>query len=281
MNTWDYSSDLEPFEKYLSAVLSTEAPPPHKDLFKFWEGMEYSLFGGGKRFRPLLCILTAKALGKDPTVAYPLAAALEMIHTYSLIHDDLPCLDNDDERRGRPTHHKVFGEDMALLAGDALQSMAFFVLANDYKDHPHLSALIKSVALAAGPQGMVGGQVLDMLADQETPGEELLKRIHELKTGVLISVCVHGTAEVCLASDSEKKLCKDFGDKLGLAFQISDDLQDHQEGEESKNFAFLVGPEKTKDWLHLLSKESHSLLDQMTGDTSGLKSLVEFNLQRV
>jgi geranylgeranyl diphosphate synthase type II len=277
----DFSAELAPFERYFSDLLKFEIRPPATALENFWKGMEYSLFGGGKRFRPLLSLLTAKALGEDPIMVYPLAAAVEMIHTYSLIHDDLPCLDNDEERRGRPTNHRVYGEDMALLAGDALQSLAFFVLAEAYAKHPRAAAVIKAVARAAGPQGMVGGQVLDMLADMEAPGEESLRQIHELKTGALIQVAVTGAALVGEASKAELDSLHLFGEHLGFAFQIADDIQDSHEGETAKNFVGLLGEEKANRLLRAVSEKAFRVLETLKGDTEGLRSLVEFNLSRL
>lgn len=273
--------DLSGFEKYFSEVLKTRVPPVSPKLEAFWEGMEYSLFGGGKRFRPSLSLLTAKALGKDPEVVFPFAASVEMIHTYSLIHDDLPSLDNDDERRGRPTHHKKYGEDMALLAGDALQTLAFFLLADSYSAHPKVASLIKNLALASGPQGMVGGQVLDMLADKSEPSADELKKIHQLKTGALISISVTGAGLVCEASEIEMSALKIFGDELGLAFQIADDIQDAREGELTKNYVGFFGEEKALNYLYETSQRAEEALAKLKHNTSELQSLIQFNLKRV
>lgn len=281
MNSSDFSTELKPFEDFFGGILKESVLPPASALTDFWQGMEYSLFGGGKRFRPLLSLLTAKSLGQGPEAVYPFAASVEMIHTYSLIHDDLPALDNDDLRRGRATHHKVYGEDMALLAGDALQTLAFQVVADHYREHPQVAEIVSGLARAAGPRGMVGGQVLDMLADRHAPTQKELELIHKLKTGALISISVVGAALVCEASQARLQPLKRFGDILGLAFQIADDIQDAQEGEDSKNFVALLGEEKTKEWLQTLSGEALSCLSQLPGDTSGLESLVKFNVERV
>ncbi len=281
MKPENFSAELKDFEVYLRGILKAKVRPAHPKLESFWQGLEYSLFGGGKRFRPLLSLLSAKALGKNPQLVFPLAAAIEMIHTYSLIHDDLPCLDNDDERRGRATHHKVYGEDMALLAGDGLQTLAFFELASSYAHHPNGMRIIEEVSKAAGLQGMVGGQVLDMLADLQAPGPDELKRIHELKTGALIQVSVVGSGLVCEVSDPELKSLRHFGEDLGLAFQIADDIQDAREGETAKNYVGFFGEEKAKALLSEASNRAKRSLDSMKHNTSELRSLIEYNLKRV
>src|SRR5262249_2401240 len=152
-----YRAELEALEVYLRSALN---PMPHPSLEKFWESMFYSLLSDGKRFRPVLSLLTAKAFGKPYEIVMPLAAAIELIHTYSLIHDDLPLMDNDDMRRGRPTNHKVYGDAMALLAGDGLLTAAFSVLTQS--SSTHAITAVHLLSEAAGPRGMVGGQVLDI-----------------------------------------------------------------------------------------------------------------------
>lgn len=275
-----FSDELLDFEDFLKSCLHKRASAPHEKLLAFWEGMDYSLFGGGKRFRPLLTILTAKALKRPPSEVYPLAAAVEMIHTYSLIHDDLPCLDNDDIRRGRPTHHKKFGEDMALLAGDGLLTLAFFTLAENYTNHPKVGAVVRDVALASGIQGMVGGQVLDVKWDKEGTAD-LLKKIHEMKTGALISVSVKMAATLCEANKTDLHHLSKYGDLLGLAFQLSDDIQDAREGETGKNFASLWGEEKTLKYLNEVSEQAEGQLKHFGSEAEPLRELVSFNFDRI
>lgn len=273
--------ELQAFETYLKEALNASSLKPSPLLDFFWEGMNYSLFGGGKRFRPQLCVLTAQALKQKPEKVYPLASAIEMIHTYSLIHDDLPCLDNDDLRRGRPTHHRAFGEDMALLSGDALLTLAFFILAKEYAAHPKLSEVIQEVSKAAGVQGMVGGQVLDMKWNPTSKDKDLLKQIHDLKTGALISVAVRMSAVVCAADESQCKSLAAYGDLLGLAFQVSDDIQDAEEGETNKNFVSLLGLEKTKAYLKELSEAAIQCLSRFDQSADPLRQLVHFNQHRI
>ncbi len=194
------------------------------------EAMRYSLFAGGKRVRPVLCLAAASALKADPQPLLPLACALECIHTYSLIHDDLPAMDNDDLRRGMPTSHKKFGEAAAILAGDGLLSYAFELLSRPETASSLPPAeqlrIIHLVARAIGPQGMVGGQVLDMEA--EGAGEkvtlEQLRRIHRRKTGALITASVQTGAIAGRATAEQFAALTAYGEQVGLAFQIVDDL---------------------------------------------------------
>jgi geranylgeranyl diphosphate synthase, type II len=189
--------------------------------------MRYSLLAGGKRIRPVLALATARAVGREPRDVLPLAAALELIHTYSLIHDDLPAMDDDDLRRGRPTNHKAFGEDVAILAGDGLYAEAFrHVLSEQAGDPRHLLSAVCELAAATGVNGMVGGQYIDVkgLVDG---GAASLRRLHELKTGRLIGASVEC---VLLLSGggggSTLTHFRSFAAELGLLFQIVDDILD-------------------------------------------------------
>jgi geranylgeranyl diphosphate synthase type II len=183
------------------------------------EAMRYSLLAGGKRIRPVLALATAQAIGRDPASVLPLAGALELIHTYSLIHDDLPAMDDDDLRRGRPTCHKAFGEDVAILAGDGLYAEGFRLLLSEQDGEPaNLLAAAAELARATGVQGMVGGQYMDVAASA-VPGPEGLRRLHELKTGRLIAAS--GENEPATIT-----LFRTFASELGVLFQIVDDILD-------------------------------------------------------
>ena len=194
------------------------------------EAMRYSLFAGGKRVRPILAIATAEALGAKTAELLPLAGSLELIHTYSLIHDDLPAMDDDDFRRGRPTCHKVYGEAIAILAGDGLLNMAFEVLSDPRRiktvSPRMLVAIINEICTASGVHGMVGGQVVDM----EYEGKEIdlptLEYIHTHKTGALIRASVRVGALYAKASEKRLKALTRYGEMVGLAFQIADDILD-------------------------------------------------------
>lgn len=193
------------------------------------ESMIYSLEAGGKRIRPLLLFATLDAFGIDPKKGMPVAAAIEMIHTYSLIHDDLPSMDNDDLRRGKPTNHKVFGDAIAILAGDALLTYSFEVinlLANDFASADTKLKLVMEMAKAAGTEGMVGGQVADMEGEGKNLSLEELEYIHIHKTGKLLKYCVVAGAIMADSSQSQLDHLSAFAHHLGLAFQIQDDILD-------------------------------------------------------
>lgn len=192
---------------------------------KIYEAEEYSLMAGGKRLRPVIMMMTAKMCGIEPEKVLPFAAAIEMIHTYSLIHDDLPAMDNDDLRRGKPTNHKVFGEAMAILAGDALLTKAFETVAScEDIDSKLVIRAISVLSVSAGDNGMIGGQVVDIESRNED--EELLKYLHSLKTGALIKASGVIGAILAGATGEEIAAVESFCGNLGLAFQIQDDILD-------------------------------------------------------
>ncbi|ALF11472.1 polyprenyl synthetase family protein [Parageobacillus thermoglucosidasius] len=191
--------------------------------------MSYSLEAGGKRIRPLLLFATLHSFGKEPDIGLPVACAIEMIHTYSLIHDDLPSMDNDDLRRGKPTNHKVFGEAMAILAGDGLLTYAFQVIAeaNDARISPMTKIrLIEELAKAAGPEGMVAGQVADIESEGKQLSLEQLEYIHRHKTGKMLQYSVLAGALLADANNEQLRHLDLFASHLGLAFQIRDDILD-------------------------------------------------------
>ncbi|KRG15656.1 polyprenyl synthetase family protein [Lederbergia galactosidilytica] len=208
-------------ENLIHAIEELPAPKSLKDA------MKYSLKAGGKRIRPLLLFASIHAYGKDPEMGMATACALEMIHTYSLIHDDLPSMDDDDLRRGRPTNHKVYGEALAILAGDGLLTYGFELIANDENlNDADKVWLIQLLAKNAGPVGMVGGQVADIEAENKELTIKELEYIHHHKTGKLLSFGVLAGAKIAGANANELKLFEEFSQHLGLAFQISDDILD-------------------------------------------------------
>ncbi|HAL63825.1 MAG TPA: hypothetical protein DCO93_05215 [Clostridiales bacterium] len=209
---------------------------PNDDIAqkKLYDSMNYSIFAGGKRLRPMIMMMTAKMLGKPVDTVLPFACAMEMIHTYSLIHDDLPSMDNDDLRRGKPTNHKVFGEATAILAGDALLTKAFEIAAKygtEYASDDRVIKAISHLAAAAGSEGMVGGQVIDIFAGIDNLGE--LKNMHALKTGALIRASGVIGAILSGADDIEQEAIDSYCYNLGIAFQIQDDILDVSGSEES------------------------------------------------
>jgi geranylgeranyl diphosphate synthase type II len=208
---------------YLPAVLSRRrhAPP------RLMESIAYSLHAGGKRLRPALVLESCKACGGSPDnrSALAAAAAMELIHTFSLVHDDLPAMDDDDLRRGRPTNHKVYGEAMAILAGDAMVTLAFQTLATD-ADPQLVAALVEELAGASGPEGMIGGQVLDIDGEHAALSLEQLQEVHRMKTGALLTASCRMGAIAAAGAEEQLFALTHFGKHLGIAFQIVDDLLD-------------------------------------------------------
>mgnify|MGYP001623668743 FL=1 len=240
---------------------------------KIVEAMRYSLLSGGKRLRPVLTMEFCRASGGQPELAVPFACALEMIHTYSLIHDDLPCMDNDDLRRGKPTNHKVYGEGFAVLAGDALLTYAFETITH-FSDRDQLQAgqivdAIHILAHESGYYGMIGGQVLDLAAEHTNPTFEELANLQDKKTGGLIRAAVKMGCTLGKASSQQLQAAQTYADRLGLAFQIQDDILDI-EGDESvfgkpigsdleqgkATFPALIGIQKCKEMVRSLTDEA-------------------------
>lgn len=207
--------------------LNRSVPPEQTAPELIHKAMRYSLFAGGKRIRPILCMEAAHACGSAPGDVDAAACTLELIHTYSLIHDDLPALDNDDLRRGRPTCHKVFGDAMAILAGDALLTLAFQVLAEIPTDAARKIRLIQELSTASGTVGgMIGGQVNDLEGEGKPPTAALLDSIHRAKTGALLRASVRMGAIYAGADDEHLLALSNYGEHIGLAFQIVDDILD-------------------------------------------------------
>ena len=250
---------------------------------KLNESMRYSLLQeGAKRFRPTLSLLTADALGVDRSAVLPFACAVECVHTYSLIHDDLPSMDNDDFRRGKPTNHKKFDEATAILAGDALLTDAFGIVAEAYVEVPEAAVRsILELSRAAGSQGMVGGQAIDLAAKKTNFDFEDLRLLHLLKTGALIRVASVGAAIVAGASEEQIEDLSDYASSLGLAFQVADDILDYsQERPESGSYCALLGPEKTRELLHELTDEALEAIIDWDDRAEPLRELAQFNLHR-
>ena len=219
---------LEQQRQRVDQYLEQSLPDSLRDPGKLYESMRYSLLGGGKRVRPILTIAAAQALGNDNDAILPFAASLEFVHTYSLIHDDLPAMDDDDYRRGRLTNHKVYGDGMAILAGDALLTMAFELCSQDEGDHG-LSAsqqlqIVRELAFGSGHQGMVGGQVMDIQAENQEVELEHLQKIHSHKTGQLIRAAVRIGGIIGGASSTQLESLTGYAEDIGLAFQIADDV---------------------------------------------------------
>ena len=217
-------------DRTLDRWVPSEATPPET----IHRAMRYSLFAGGKRVRPLLCMAAAEAVSDNPADVESAACTLELIHTYSLIHDDLPALDNDDLRRGRPTCHKAFPESIAILAGDALLTLAFEVLARlEHVDSARKVDLIRELSTASGPVGgMIAGQVADLEGEGKPPDAQLLETIHRAKTGALLRASVRMGAIYAGATPEQYDALSCFGEHVGLAFQIVDDVLDVEQTSE-------------------------------------------------
>jgi geranylgeranyl diphosphate synthase type II len=221
------SEKRERIDSFLASYFDVPLAPP-----VLGDAMSYSLLAGGKRLRPILALASHEACGGDAESIVPYAASLEFIHTYSLIHDDLPAMDNDDLRRGRPTNHKVFGDAMAILAGDALLTEAFYLLSNSHRSAritPSVRLKVaREIAMASGAHGMVGGQAEDLLSENAPQDIDSLSFIHTHKTGALITASVRIGGLLAGARKKELRSLTHYGEKIGLAFQIIDDILDIQ-----------------------------------------------------
>ena len=226
----DLKTYLNEKRDIIERALEQFCPRPQGPEADVIEAMHYSLFAGGKRLRPILCLAGTSAVGGEEWDVLPVACALEMVHTYSLIHDDLPVMDNDDTRRGKPTNHKVFGDALAVLAGDGLLTEAFHLMTNreltKNLDPRLLVDVISLIAMAAGYEGMVGGQAVDIQSEGKAVDATLVEYIHSHKTGAMISASVSSGAILGGGSDREVRAIKEYGEKIGLAFQIADDILD-------------------------------------------------------
>ena len=224
----DVAGYLEARRLLVEEALHRFLPPETAEPAVIHRAMHYSVFGGGKRLRPVLVLAAAEAVGAAPEPLLPVAAALELIHTYSLIHDDLPAMDDDDLRRGRPTSHRVFGEAVAILAGDALLTEAFDLLTApdcvSRHDPKRLLTVIQEIAAAAGSRGMVGGQTLDVVSEGQAVDGARLEVLHRHKTGALIRASLRAGALLGGATPEELQAITAYGEAVGLAFQIADDI---------------------------------------------------------
>jgi len=246
--------------------------------------MRYSVFPGGKRFRPVLALAACEAVGAPRARALAVGCAFELIHCFSLIHDDLPCMDDDDERRGRPTNHKVFGEDIALLAGDGLSIWAFEALMSvpDDLSVGVVRQLVSELAMASGHPGMVGGQVIDLAAQrgQSVVDAEALRQIHQCKTGALIRGAVRCGALVGGASVDELERLTAYGERIGLVFQITDDILDAGSDPEPVSFPAVYGMEESKRLARVAVEEALEQLKPFGDKALPLQSLATFLLTR-
>ena len=260
-----------------------------------YESMRYSLLAGGKRIRPILVLTVAETVGLDPKQAMPFACAIEMIHTYSLIHDDLPAMDNDDYRRGNLTNHKVYGDGLAILAGDALLTLAFQLMAQSApvgKEREVLD-MIQELGQASGVEGMIGGQVADIINEGIQADADMLTYIHEHKTGALLAASVRIGAILAGVGEDELFSFTTYARRLGLAFQIVDDILDVT-GEADKlgkavgadaalsksTYPSLYGLEESIRMVNELTEQALAALELLPYDTTRLKEIALYLLQR-
>lgn len=249
------------------------------DILK--EAIEYSIENSGKRFRPILCLLTAKSLGKDYKMVLPTACAIEFIHTYSLIHDDLPSIDNDDLRRGKPTCHKKFGEDIAILAGDALFAEAFnIIIKYQIADDRTKIKILEEIAGASGASGMVAGQIVDVFFTGKKISKKKLEYIHRNKTGKMITACVRCAAILCGVSSDYLKKFTEYSENLGLAFQITDDILDVTSDNRINTFPNIWGISKSKEIAGEKINKAIAIIKSMDIDYDWLVNIANFLLAR-
>ena len=277
----DLKSYLSEKKAMVDRALEAYLPEPEGPASDVINAMKYSLFAGGKRLRPILCLAGAEAVGGTKKDCLPVACALELIHTYSLIHDDLPMMDDDDLRRGKPTNHKVFGEAIALLAGDGLLTEAFSLMTRaDLTRHVAPQVMLKVISLishGAGYHGMVGGQVVDIQSEGKAVDFSIVEFIHVHKTGALISASVASGAMLGRGNESQLQAITSYGRKIGLAFQISDDILDIEGDTETleKKAGADERKEKTTYPSVLGLKRSKEIQSELV--EAAIKSLQTFN----
>lgn len=298
---WKYPKTMELKEYLLTGRTRTEAflerymAAPDIPA-RLAEAMRYSLFAGGKRVRPVLAIAGFEACGGTGDTVLPLCAALEMIHTYSLIHDDLPAMDNDDFRRGKPTNHKVFGEAVAILAGDALLTQAFEILSDEREmaqiDPARIAAVIAEVARGAGSSGMVGGQTIDIMSEGMTIEAALLEELHSRKTGALIRASVVSGAILAGGSPERIAALRSYGSNIGLAFQIADDILDvtataeelgkstSDEARGKKTWPSMHGLDTARAMAARLSADAVAVLEPFGNAAWPLRAIAEYIVAR-
>lgn len=271
-----------------------EKDSPEKTIYS---AMRYSITAGGKRLRPILSLAVCEMLKGEIEDVIPFACAIEMIHTYSLIHDDLPAMDNDDYRRGRLTNHKVYGDAIAVLAGDALLNHAFEVMLNDtIVEDANILAKTKAMSIianAAGPSGMIGGQVVDLESEGKEISKNLLEYMHNCKTGTMLKAPIMSAAVLCGANQEEMEHLEGYAEKIGLAFQIKDDILDiegnlatmgKKSGSDIANkkstFVTLYGMGKSKAMLNKITAEAIEYIEYFGEKSEFLKELALYIINR-
>lgn len=299
MPGFDFDAYLKERAALIERALVQKVAESDGPASRLFEAMRYSLLAGGKRLRPVLALAACEAVGGNIDAALGFACAIEMIHTYSLVHDDLPCMDDDDLRRGRPTNHKVYGEAIATLAGDGLLTDAFKVLARSTFSPSHNVApavaleTIAELAEAAGSDGMVGGQVIDLLGEGRPMELRELEYLHSKKTGALFVASVCGGARMGGANPSQLGALREYAHALGLAFQVIDDLLDveastenigkrtHKDEARGKaTYPSLLGVERSRELAIELANKARQALDVFDQRAEPLRMLATFAVER-
>jgi geranylgeranyl diphosphate synthase, type II len=290
----DLSRYLATRQKEIDRALDSFLPKASAKPATIHKAMRYSLFAGGKRLRPILCLAAAEACGGLTKSALPLACALECIHTYSLIHDDLPSMDNDDFRRGRPTCHKVFGDGIAVLAGDALLTIAFEIAAQaEGWQRYDLRAVLREIAVAAGSRKLIAGQVADLEAEGKAINRSQLRYIHENKTAALLTTSVRLGAMSANATPAHLAAMSKFGRALGLAFQVIDDILDVTQTSEKlgksagkdaaahkATYPSVLGLVRSRAEAAWLTRQAHAALRPLGQRAETLRALANYLLER-
>jgi geranylgeranyl diphosphate synthase type II len=285
---------LKSRQKKIDRSLDRYLPKENASPPTIHKAMRYSLFAGGKRLRPILCLAAAEACGGKIDNALPLACAMECIHTYSLVHDDLPSMDNDDFRRGRPTCHKVFGEGIAVLAGDALLTIAFEIVSRvEFSPRYNMSILLREIAVAAGSRKLIAGQVADLEAEGRKIDMAGLRYIHENKTAAILTTSVRLGAMSAGAKPKQLDAITKFGRALGLAFQIIDDILDVTQTAEKlgksagkdiaakkATYPAVIGLEKSRTEAKRLTRQAHNALSIFDEKAEPLHALANYLLER-
>lgn len=290
----DISNYLHIQSQLIEKHLDQLVPLSHGPYQHLTEAARYALLGGGKRLRPILALTTVKMLGGDLSAALSAACTLELIHTYSMIHDDLPCMDNDDFRRGKPTVHRKYTEGHAVLTGDFLLTYAFEVLATDKHLSPEKKVkLIATLSKQSGGEGMIGGQVLDLACEGKKITLETLRLLHRNKTGALITASVEFGGILADATDQQLSCLRQFGENVGLAFQVVDDILDVTSSQikhgravasdvinEKSTYVTLLGLEQAQAFALNFYNQAIKALKPLPFDTSLLINLADFVLHR-
>jgi geranylgeranyl diphosphate synthase type II len=285
---------LESRQERIDRALNRFLPKENTKPTTIHKAMRYSLFAGGKRLRPILCLAVAEACGGKIEKAMLLACAMECIHTYSLVHDDLPSMDNDDFRRGRPTCHKVFGDGIAVLAGDALLTIAFEIVARARPTSRYnMSILLREVAVAAGSQKLIAGQVADLEAEGKKTTRDELRYIHQNKTAAILTTTVRLGAMSANADARKLNAITKFGRALGLAFQVIDDILDVTQTSEKlgksagkdiaaqkATYPAVIGLDASRAEARRLTRQAHSALSIFGAKADALHALANYLLER-